>query len=173
MQKTNIKEELRNLSVNNLSGRVLSFLAFFIAFVALATYFIRIPGLNTSYYNLGEVAIFTLALIFGKKAGFFAGAFGSALVDLIVAPIWAPFTFVIKGFEGWLVGKIAGEGSLGKKILAVVVGGHVMIIGYALSVWILYGWPAVIPEIVSNYGQALVGAVVALPLAKQIEKVLG
>lgn len=168
--ENNIKEELEKLDLRNITTRQLSFLALFIAFVALATYFIRIPGLNTSYYNLGEVVIFTLALVFGKKAGLIAGALGSALIDLIVAPIWAPFTFVIKGLEAWVVGSLAEEGKLSKNLLAVLIGGHIMIIGYAITVWILYSWPAVIPEIGGNYGQAGLGAIVALPLARQFNK---
>ncbi|MFW5981134.1 MAG: ECF transporter S component [bacterium] len=167
---SNIKKELRQLKINKLSVRHLAYLSLFIALVALATYFIRIPGLNTSYYNLGELVIFTLALVFGAKAGLLAGALGSALVDLVVAPVWAPFTFLIKGFEGWVVGKIGQEGKLSKNILAVIIGGHVMIVGYALAVWLLYDWPAVLPEIAGNYGQAGVGAIVAVPLARQINK---
>lgn len=168
----NIKRELQELKFSNLSIRVLSYLALFIAMIALATYFIKIPGLNTSYYNLGEAFIFLVGIVFGAKAGLITGALGSALVDLILAPIWAPFTLVIKGVEGWVVGKLAEEGSLARKVLAILVAGHIMIIGYALSVWLLYGWPAVLPEIVGNYGQVTVGAIIALPLARTMDKIL-
>ncbi len=166
----NIKEDLKVLKLNSLSVHSIAYLALFIAAVSLGT-FIKVPGLNTSYYNLGEVFIYTIALVFGKKAGAIAGAFGSALVDLLLFPVWAPFTFIIKGFEGWIVGKLAGN-KLSKKVLALVAGGHVMIIGYALVVWSLYGWPAVLPEIAGNYGQAAVGAIIAIPLARQIGKVI-
>ncbi len=167
----NIKEELKELKLNNLSVRSIAYLALFIAAAALGT-FIKVPGLNTSYYNLGEVFIYTIALVFGKKAGAIAGAFGSALVDLLLFPVWAPFTFLIKGCEGWIVGKLAEGDKLSRKIVALVVGGHVMIIGYALVVWGLYGWPAVLPEIAGNYGQAAVGAIIAIPLSRQMCKVI-
>ncbi|MFW6306644.1 MAG: ECF transporter S component [Bacillota bacterium] len=166
----NIREELKLLNSRNLSMRLITYLALFIAIVAVATYFFKIPGLNTSYYNLGELCIFTIAIVFGHKAGFIAGSMGSALIDLLVAPVWAPFTFVIKGLEGWVVGKIAEPGNMYRNIVAVIVGGHIMIVGYALAVWILYGWPSVLPEIGGNYGQAAVGAIVALPLANRINK---
>jgi uncharacterized membrane protein len=167
-----IKRELRDLRFNNLSVRALSYLALFIAMVALATYFIKIPGANTSYYNLGEAFIFMIALVFGPKAGLIAAALGSSLVDLVLAPIWVPFTFVIKGVEGWVVGKLAEKASLSGQIVAVIIGGHIMILGYAIAVWILYGWPAVLPEIVGNYGQVGVGALIALPLARTIDNIL-
>lgn len=168
----NMKEQLAELKLSSLSARSIAYLALFIAAVALAT-FIKVPGLNTSYYNLGEVFIYTIALVFGRKAGAIAGAFGSALVDLILAPVWAPFTFIIKGVEGWAVGKLAKGDKLTSKIIALIVGGHIMIIGYAVAVGILYGWPAVLPEIGGNYGQAAVGAIIAIPLARQIDKVVG
>lgn len=168
----NIRKELNSIKLKNLSARSIAYLALFIAVVAFATYFIKIPGLNTSYYNLGEVFIFIIALVFGKRAGLIAGALGSALIDLLVAPIWAPFTLIIKGLEGWLVGLLAENGKIGSRIIGVVVGGHVMIIGYALAVWLLYDWPAVLPEIGGNYGQAAVGAIIAIPLARQIDKLI-
>ncbi|MFI5358534.1 MAG: ECF transporter S component [Halanaerobiales bacterium] len=167
-----IKRELREICFNNLSIRCLAYLALFTALVALATYFIKIPGANTSYYNLGEAFIFMIAIVFGPKAGLIAGALGSSLVDLVLAPIWVPFTFVIKGVEGWVVGKLAEGKELSGRIIAVIIGGHIMILGYAIAVWILYGWPAVLPEILGNYGQAAVGAIIALPLARTIEKII-
>ncbi|MFW6035380.1 MAG: ECF transporter S component [Halothermotrichaceae bacterium] len=171
MERRDIRKELQDVSFNNLNARQLSFLALFIALAAVATY-IRVPGFNASYYNLGEVIVFTVALIFGRKSGLIAGAIGSSLVDLLVAPVWVPFTFVIKGLEGWVVGSLAEDDKPLKNILAVVVGGHIMIIGYAVAVWILYGWPSVLPEIGGNYFQALIGAVIAWPLSYQIRKIL-
>jgi len=172
LQMKDIKRELREICFNNLSIRCLAYLALFTALVALATYFIKIPGANTSYYNLGEAFIFMIAIVFGPKAGLIAGALGSSLVDLVLAPIWVPFTFVIKGVEGWVVGKLAEGKELSGRIIAVIIGGHIMILGYAIAVWILYGWPAVLPEILGNYGQAAVGAIIALPLARTIEKII-
>lgn len=166
-----IKNSLKNFSLNNLNTRIIAYLALFMAFTVITTY-IRVPGINTQYYNLGEVAIYTLALVFGKKVGFLVGGIGSALADLIIAPIWAPFTFIIKGFEGWVVGNLAESNNLKRNILALFLGAHVMIIGYFLAVWGLYDWPAAISEIVGNYGQAILGAVVALPLSRQLNKYL-
>ncbi|MFW5981650.1 MAG: ECF transporter S component [Halanaerobiaceae bacterium] len=168
----NIKENLRELKIKKITVSELAYIAMFIALVALTT-FIRVPGLNTSYYNLGEFMIFTVALVFGAKAGLLAGALGSALVDLIVAPVWAPFTLIIKGFEGWLVGYVAEEGKIAKNVLALILGGHIMIVGYALTTWFLYDWPSVLPEIGGNYGQAGFGAILALPIARQINRYLG
>ena len=171
MNKNNLISDLKNFSLKNLHSRLIAFLSLFIAFTAIATY-IRIPGVHAQYYNLGEAAIYTLALVFGSKVGAVAGAAGSAIVDIIVAPIWAPFTFIIKGLEGWIVGKVSQKNNFKKNIIAIIIGGHIMIIGYFLSVWLLYDWPAALMEIAGNYGQAFVGGLIALPLSKQIQKYL-
>jgi len=75
----------------------------------VATY-LHLPGPSSSYFNLGEVAIYIIAISFGKKAGGISAAFGSALMDILLAySIWAPFTFIIKGAEAWIVGSIANN----------------------------------------------------------------
>ena len=81
--RENIQQKLKNLDFKNMDTRIISFLALFIAFTAVATY-LHIPGPSSSYFNLGEVAIYTIALTFGPKAGGIAGGVGSALMDLIL-----------------------------------------------------------------------------------------
>lgn len=167
-----IKQQIRDLSLNNLTTRLISFLAMFTAFVAVGTY-LHIPGPSSSYFNLGEVAIYIVALIFGSKAGGIAGGVGSALMDIFLGySLWAPFTLIIKGLEGFFVGKIAKEGDLKSNILAIIVGGNIMVIGYAITKGFLISWPAVIPEIGIDYAQMIIGALVALPLSRQINNLL-
>ena len=160
--RKNIKDELINLEWKNLSARQLSFLSLFIAFTAVAT-FLHIPGPSSSYFNLGEVAIYTIALTFGRKAGFVAGSFGSALMDVILGySIWAPFTFIIKGVEGWVVGRLAREHDWKQNLIAIIVGGNIMVVGYAITKGFLISWPAVLPEVGINYAQMTLGGIVAL-----------
>src|SRR6056297_1968864 len=167
-----IKNQIRELSIKNLNTRIISYLSLFIAFVAVATY-LHIPGPSSSYFNLGEVAIYTIALTFGAKAGGIAGGVGSALMDIILGySIWAPFTFVIKGLEGLLVGKIASQNQdkkFDRKIFAIIVGGNVMIIGYALAKAFLLSWAVVLPEIGIDFAQMLIGGVLAIPLSHHLD----
>lgn len=168
----NIQEHLKNLKLQDLDTRSLSFLALFIAFTAVATY-LHIPGPSSSYFNLGEVAIYTIALTFGAKAGGIAGGVGSALIDIILGySIWAPFTFIIKGVEGLIVGKIASQNEKKKfdrKIFAIVLGGNFMILGYALAKAFLLSWAVVLPEIGIDFAQMLIGGVIAIPLSHHID----
>lgn len=97
--------------------RRLTLAALSIALVTLATFVIRIPNPATQgYINLGDGLLFTLALVFGWRIGGLAGGVGSALADALGGYfIWAPWTLVIKGIEGILVGSIAFWGIRGRR----------------------------------------------------------
>ena len=100
------------------SVRRLTLAALSIALVTLATMIVRIPNPATQgYINLGDALLFTLALVFGWRIGGLAGGVGSALADALGGYfIWAPWTLVIKGIEGILVGTIAFWGIQGGRV---------------------------------------------------------
>ncbi len=89
-----------------MKSRTLASAAIFTAFVAAATsvFTIYIPA-TTGYFNVGEIMVYTSALLMGPYVGAFAGGVGSMISDLSVsAPYFAPGTLVIKGIEGFIVG---------------------------------------------------------------------
>lgn len=60
------------------------------------------------FFNLGEAGVYMAAVLFGPGVGALAGGIGSALADVTLGYAqYAPFTLVIKGVEGALVGMIA------------------------------------------------------------------
>lgn len=79
------------------------------ALVAVATMFVQLPmPAGQGYANVGDAAIFVLAALFGPVVGLAAGGIGSALADVLTGyAVWAPFTLVIKGLEGWIAGRLA------------------------------------------------------------------
>ncbi|OYT61126.1 MAG: hypothetical protein B6U69_04230 [Thermofilum sp. ex4484_15] len=80
-----------------------------IALVALATLAVNvyIPA-TRGYFNVGEVMVYTIALLFGPKIGAIAGGLGSSLADILTGYlIYAPATLVIKGLEGLVVGYVS------------------------------------------------------------------
>lgn len=84
-------------------------LGLFGALVIVATAVMRfpVPTFNL-YFNLGEAVIYLTALLFGGPSGAIVGGVGSALADVLGGyPVWAPITLVIKGLEGYIVGKAA------------------------------------------------------------------
>jgi len=100
-------------------------------------------------------------------------AAGSSLVDLLLGySIWAPFTFVIKGLEGFIVGRLAHNNDWRQNITAIVVGGNLMVVGYAITKGFLISWPAVLPEVGIDFAQMIIGGIVALPIARQLNHYL-
>lgn len=89
-----------------MKSRTLASAAIFTAFVAAATsvFTIYIPA-TTGYFNVGEIMVYTSALLMGPYVGAFAGGVGSMISDLTLGyPFFAPGTLVIKGIEGFIVG---------------------------------------------------------------------
>ena len=167
--------------------RGLTLAALMIALMTLATLIIRIPNPATQgYINLGDALLFTIALVFGWRIGGIAGGVGSALADALGGYfIWAPWTLVIKGIEGILVGMIAAwgvregngprQGSGPRRIaafIAVIAGGAWMVSGYYLAGSVLFGGVAALTEIPGNLTQAGVAVVVALPLSALMRNAL-
>ena len=149
-----------------------------LVFVATAFINIRLPILSSGgLVHLGNVILFAAAILFGKKKGAIAGAVGMAIFDLSSGwALWAPFTLVVRGIMGYIVGTIAysnnknGDNFL-INILSVFVSGIWMIIGYYITEVILYGnLLAPVASIPGNITQLVVGLVLGLPLAKILKR---
>ena len=151
-----------------------------IALVFIATGFInlRLPIVaNGGLIHLGNVPLFLAAIIFGKKTGAISGAVGMALFDLFSGwTLWAPFTFVIVGIMGWVVGKITEDKSHNTilwYVIAILAALAIKIVGYYIAEGIIYGnWVAPAASIPGNIVQILTAAVIVLPLAKPLKKQL-
>lgn len=129
---------------------------------------IPLPGFRL-YFNMGEGIIYTIALTRGPFYAAAAGSIGASLADLILGyPLWAPFTFVIKGLEGFLVGSLRKN-----RLIALAVGMSVMIAGYTTLAGILYGWKAAPVEFMTDVLQTGIGAGVALLLTKALDRFRG
>ena len=146
------------------------------ALVCVATYLIKIPVPATEgFINIGDSMIFVSSLLFGSVIGGFAGGVGSAFADIISGyGYFAPLTFIVKGIEGVLVGKISNGKSWNRDILAVFIGGIVMVLGYFLGETFTMGIsiPAALIEVPGNIFQVTAGGLIAIPLSLIIRKYL-
>jgi uncharacterized membrane protein len=153
--------------------------ALFIALVTVATLSIRIPMVATQgYLNIGDTMIFVGAVLLGPQIGFVAGAFGSALADLLGGYAgWAPWTFVIKGIEGLLAGLLVHRIYSQKHtinaaaVLGLAAAAAWMIFGYYLASGIIYGFKPALAEIPMNAIQGGVSVVLAALLLTALRKV--
>ncbi len=94
--------------LSGLSGtKLVAGAAVFTAFVAAATSLFAVI-LPLGYFNIGEIMVYTSALLMGPYVGAFAGGVGSAISDVSLGyPQYAPGTLVIKGVEGFIVGYLS------------------------------------------------------------------
>ncbi len=153
-------------------------IALLCALVCVATMVIRIPVPGTSgYINIGDTMIFVSSVLFGPAAGGLAGAIGSALGDLLGGyPHWMPFTFVIKGLEGLLVGILAHKafraknGIEWKTVLGVLLGALWMVLGYFVASIFMYGLEAAALSIPENLIQGGASLILSLPLMLALRK---
>ena len=141
------------------------------ALITLSTLFLKVPGI-TGYYHLGDGFVFLAALILPAGVAAAAAAIGSALADVLSGSYvaWAPWTFVIKGLAALVVGLIGTGRSLARDLPAMFVGAFMIVAGYAVATWILYGWAAVPAETYFNLGQTGTGIVVAAVLVAALRR---
>lgn len=129
---------------------------------------IPVPGFRL-YFNFGEGIIYLAALLLGPMWGAVAGGIGASLADLLLGyPLWAPFTLLIKGAEGFIAGA-AGKIS---PAVGIAAGAAVMIAGYTTMACILYGWAAAPVEFVTDVVQCGLGAALALFARRPLSKAL-
>ena len=149
------------------------------ALVFVATLFIHVPlpiSASGGLFHTGTAMLFIVAIVFGKEKGAIAGAIGMAIFDLSSGwALWAPFTFVVRGIMGYMIGYITWskkrEGnSLLINLLAVILSGAWMIGGYYITEGILTGnWISPMMSIPGNIAQLVVG-LLGLPIAKILKK---
>ena len=156
------------------AAKVLAYTGVGAALVAVATIVIQIPSPQTKgYINLGDTLIFTIAILFGAKIGGLAGGLGSALADIITGYAhWAPFTLVIKGIEGFIVGYfVCNPENIYKKLPFLILAGLEMVVGYFLAEIILYGIGPALVEIPGNCFQAGSGIVISILIFSAIKRI--
>jgi len=155
--------------------------AMLIALVFVATFFlnIRLPiAANGGLVHLGTAMLFIASILFGPKKGAMAGAIGMGLFDLVSGwTLWAPFTFVVRGLQGYIVGKIAWSNgrngtSVAFNLLGTILSIPVMLAGYYVCEGVLYGsWIAPLASIPGNLTQIVVGICIAIPVGVVLKKV--
>lgn len=157
---------------------ILSGLLVALVFVATKFINIRLPlSINGGLIHLGNTVLFMAAILFGKKKGAIAGAFGMGLFDVLSGWLaWAPFTFVIRGVMGYIIGRMAWAhgrkgGNVVWNLIGILLAGVWMICGYYMTEVVLYGhWVTPLTSIPGNVIQLVVGAVLGLPLAAGLKR---
>ena len=147
-----------------------------IALVFSCTAFVnvRLPiAANGGLIHLGNVPLFIIAILYGRKFGALAGGLGMALFDVVGGWfLWAPFTLVIVGLMGYTVGAICDKRqNLAAYVLALAAACLIKVAGYYGAEAIIYGnWLAPMASIPGNLVQIGVAAVIVLPVLSKLRK---
>lgn len=141
----------------------ISYCAILTALVAITTMFLSFPIGSFGYLNLGDVVIMIGATIFGPVTSFVFGGVGSAIADLFVGySQYAIFTLIIKGLECFLFSYLYKKN---KKIIAYLLVGFVLLVGYGIADVILVGeWSVMIPSMAVNSVQVISAILVTILL---------
>lgn len=129
--------------------------ALFTALIFVATYFIAIPMPAIGYINLGDAFILIASLVLGPIGAICAGV-GSALADLMLGyAIYAPATLVIKSSMAIVCcfiyrGFIKFTNRFASIAIGTIIAELIMVLGYFLFEWILYGFAAAVVNILFN-----------------------
>jgi uncharacterized membrane protein len=144
------------------------------ALTAVVTMFFFPFAPTGGFFNFGDSIVVTTALIFGPIVGAVAGGIGSALADVLLGyGAFAPYTLVIKGLEGFLVGYIGGpqnDPSKSRLIIAWIVGGITIVAGYWFAEAFIMGLGITTAnaEIIINIPQAIF-AVLGIPISLAVK----
>lgn len=159
---------MKDMTTNKLTR-----IAILMALTTVMTMIIQIPIIGTNgYLNLGDMVVFLAAMMLGKRGGFLVGGLGSAMADLLLGYThYAPITFLVKGFEGYIAGALL-DTRLGqsKPIIATTVGGIWMATGYYMAEIFMYGARAALVSVPGNLMQGMLGAVTAVILYAALKK---
>lgn len=152
------------------SVQFLTVTAVFVALTYIFTAFINVKlpiAANGGLIHLGNVPLFIGAILFGKKNGAIAGGIGMGLFDLLSGwTLWAPFTLVIVGIMGFVVGKLTEDHkhqNMKWYVIAIAAACVIKVAGYYIAEVIIYGNPvAPVSSIPGNLVQIGVAAVIVL-----------
>lgn len=172
MQKTTTYTNARTFDL------ILSSMLIALVFVATLLLNIKLPiPANGGLVHLGTAMLFIVSILFGPKKGAIAGAVGMGLFDLVSGyAVWAPISFVARGIQGYLVGKIAwSNGRNGNSfrfnLLATIASTPLMIACYYIWEAIIFkSWLIPLASIPGDIVQTVIGLLVAIPVCVLLKK---
>ena len=107
-----------------------------------ATMLIQIP-VGIGYINFGDAVVMTSGVVLGPVGAMAVGALGSSLADIATGyMVDAPFTFIVKGLEGFICGLLFKKILVGKSpylraLTAFLPSAAIVTVGYFFADFLL------------------------------------
>ena len=137
----------------------------FAAIIFAATALLHIPLPGNGYANFGDCFILIAAAALNPVFAFLSAGIGSALSDVVLGYFgYAPATFIIKGLMALAFCLLFRRTKARNPIWFLIFGflsEVIMVLGYLLFEWPLYGFGAALINVGPNALQGLVGLVSA------------
>jgi len=153
-----------------MSTRTIAILGLLIAVTVVISRLLIIPvPMTHGNVNLCDAGIMIAALLFGRRGGVIVGGASGFILDLISGySQYMLFSLIVHGLEGWLVGQLGAGKSKSRQVLAMSLGGLVMVVGYFVSDSLLYALPTGLIGIPTNAVQAVLGGAIAFPVVLRL-----
>lgn len=151
-----------------------------LAALTFAGTYIHIPlpflGPN-SMMHLGTTMIYISAVLIGPDAGW-AGGIGCALFDLLSMPVYAGPTFIIKGLQGYVSGKIAFAGekegnSLIQNLIGFILGAVISLAGYFITDYyiVYHNWMTAMTSTIGSLLTSGIGIIFSLVIIQIVKPI--
>lgn len=146
--------------------RALAVTALMTAVVFALTQLKLMPTPDGGYIHPGDAGILFSAFAFGPWVGAVVGGLGTALADIFGgAGQWSPFSLVIHGVQGWVVGWIADRWpGIWGFVVATTVGAIIVVLGYLPAGMILQSPSQAFASLPFNALQVIIGSAIGVPL---------
>ncbi len=145
------------------------------ALIFVFTFLIRFPvNANGAYMNIGDSVIYCAGMIVSAPWAAAAAGIGSMLADVLLGGgIYIPATLVIKALMGLVCALMMKQGGIVKFMIACVIGGAIMTVGYGVFEWVLFGWTYAAGTLPFNLIQWAAGVAVAVALYYPVKRTKG
>lgn len=166
-EKGRVKENVKVITVTGL------FIALTLVFTACVN--VKLPFGYGGLIHLGNIPLFLAAMLYGKRTGFLAGAFGMAIFDIMSSwTIYAPCTFITCGLMGLIIGLIVEKKKgFGWKVVAIAAALVMKLAGYYIFEAIFYhSLIEPLASVPGNTLQIVLAAIPTLILIVPLEKIL-
>ncbi len=152
-------------------------IAILTALACVLTFFPKVP-VGGGYVHFGDCIIYVAAILMGPVAGMIVGAIGHSLADLISGfAIFCIPTLIIKGFMGFIIGKILYKTQTALRFVIVALSALVIVtVGYFISEIPLLGYETALISLISSpiqWAMSLIPSAILLPFLIKNKKRLG
>lgn len=155
---------------DKLSTQQLVQLALLTAMTVAIGFIVQVPNpIDKGVVTLIDAGILLAGGLFGVVGGAIVGGLSGLLFDLLSGyPNWAVLSLLIHGLQGYVFAQLYPKTKWGAYLLSSMV----MVVGYALATWWMYGLAAAMAAVPSNLFQVGVSVVVAWLLTPQVARFL-